>query len=172
MRPTVRPTRGDDVAHQLTTALTLALVLAACGSPGEPGGASRAPQEQSRVNWDVPESYTFTLDSSCGERALIGRFKITVADGAVEAVEGLDESGRSMLDHGFDDEIPTLTELLEEAETARSEGADAVEVDRVSDGHPTRIDIDWDTNAVDDEACYRITEYSPAGSPSGGSGAG
>jgi hypothetical protein len=46
-------------------------------------------------------------------------------------------------------------------EAARAANADRVEItlDAV-DGHPTEILIDYRVKAIDDEACYRITDYS------------
>jgi hypothetical protein len=67
------------------------------------------------------------------------------------------------------DLVPTLSRLEAEAETARRNGADVVEVERdLGDAHPTKITIDPDRNAVDDEECYTIEDYTIglAGSPS------
>lgn len=133
--------------------LVLLLTLAGCGNPEE---ASSIP------SWQAPDAYEFTLGSSCGERALIGEFRVTVENGSVVEAEGLNESGQAMLEHGFDDEVPTLSELLDRAANASEQGADVVEVQATDDGRPTEIDIDWDTNAIDDEACYQITDYSVA----------
>src|SRR3712207_7029435 len=48
--------------------------------------------------------------------------------------------------------------LLAEAAQAREHGADIVRVTvDPDDGHPTSIEIDHDDNAMDDEACYRIS---------------
>jgi heat shock protein HslJ len=56
--------------------------------------------------------------------------------------------------------VPTLEELLEEAEEARRAGADIVEIDfHPETGHPTSIEIDHDEQAIDDEACYVISNY-------------
>jgi hypothetical protein len=58
------------------------------------------------------------------------------------------------------DQVPTLSGLLQEARDAEAQGADMAEVifDE-SDGHPVTIEIDWDTNATDDEACYQVSQY-------------
>ena len=55
----------------------------------------------------------------------------------------------------------TLGQLLDEANTARRQGADdvVVDVDR-TDGHPTSIRIDPRRDAIDDESCYDISDYS------------
>jgi hypothetical protein len=75
------------------------------------------------------------------------------------AFEGLDESARRY--GGQASSVPTLARILGEAEAARAANADRVEItlDAV-DGHPTEILIDYRVKAIDDEACYRITDYS------------
>ena len=40
----------------------------------------------------------------------------------------------------------------------RNQGGE-VKITRAADKHPTRIDIDWEPDAVDDEACYTIEDY-------------
>lgn len=129
-------------------------------------GCSNSEEASSIPSWPAPDAYEFTLDSSCGERALIGEFRVVVEGGSVVEVEGLDESARAMLENrssdAVPDAVPTLSELLDQAADASEQGADAVEVQSNDDGRPTEIDIDWDTNAIDDEACYEITDYSAA----------
>jgi hypothetical protein len=103
------------------------------------------------------------LESTCGERALIGTFNVEVRDGetiAVEAVSGYFVQHPEALPPSA---VPTLNDLLAEAADARSRDADRVSVVLdPSDGHPVRISIDWKTNTIDDEACYQITNYLPA----------
>ncbi|CAM5595704.1 hypothetical protein SALBM311S_01531 [Streptomyces alboniger] len=61
------------------------------------------------------------------------------------------------------DEVPTLGELLDELKQARHDRADTAEARYAADGHPVRIFLDWEKNAVDDEALYVIGDYRPAG---------
>lgn len=136
--------------------LLLLLALAGCGHPG----ASNSSEASSIPSWQAPHAYEFTLDSSCGERSLIGKFHVVVQAGSVVEAEGLDESGRALFEHGAEDDVPTLSDLLDQAATAEEEGADVVEVEATDEGRPTAIDIDWDSIAIDDEACYRITSFS------------
>jgi len=103
-------------------------------------------------------TYTYVLESSCSERALGGMFRIEVVDGAVVAVDGLDDAGRAFVDQYGRDEVPTIADLLDEVETAKRRGADVVDVDVTDDGRPTHITIDGETDAYDDEACYVISE--------------
>jgi len=124
---------------------------------GPTPAASPAP-----VEWSEPDAYTFTLESTCGERALIGTFNVEVQHGetvGVEAISGYFVSHPAALPTSA---VPTLDDLLAEASDARSRDADEVSVvlDPI-DGHPVWVSIDWKTNTIDDEACYEITNYSP-----------
>ncbi|MES5824126.1 DUF6174 domain-containing protein [Streptomyces sp. RG80] len=126
--------------------------LSACGDGAEPSAPA----------WEEPASYAYTLTSSAGERPLIGTFRITVRDGEVAAAVGLDDSGRRVV-RQLPHQVPTLGALLEELEQARGDDADTAEAEYAADGHPTRIELDWEANALDDEASYEITDYEPDG---------
>jgi Family of unknown function (DUF6174) len=133
---------------------TLALLLGGCAD-AEPVAPATAP-----ATWTPPAKYAFTLGSECGERALIGRFRVTVADGRVTGTEGLDQAAKRALMLRIADLVPTLRQLEEEAATAQRAGAEVVRVERDPvDAHPVRITIDPSTNAIDDEACYTIQDY-------------
>jgi hypothetical protein len=132
------------------------LALSGCSAVGP-----AAPADSSGRGWKEPASYDYTLRSTCGERNLLGTYRITVAAGEVTNVQGLDDHAQVVLsDDELRGEMPTLTALLREVAAARAEGADIVEVtsDR-GDGHPIRINVDYRTAATDDEACYVITGY-------------
>ncbi|MFJ9585292.1 DUF6174 domain-containing protein [Streptomyces acidicola] len=149
---TAAPTR-----HLPLRVTALAVLLtgaaAACGTePAERAGST--------ARWAEPSSYSYTLESSEGERALIGRFRVTVRDGEVAEAVGLDESGERVVQRSLGD-VPTIGGLLEECEQARAEGADTAEVEYADDGHPVRISLDWEENAIDDEALYVISDYEP-----------
>jgi hypothetical protein len=146
-------------------AVPVAAALVGCGEePGtgtgsqepsplmsEPGGG--APVSPS---WDEARDYTYTLEAKCGERALAGTYRVTVADGRVS---GWEPVGENYTPESV--EVPSILGLLEEAEQARESGADTVDVERTGDGRPTEITIDYDTRAMDDEACYWIRDYQP-----------
>ncbi|MFE0250180.1 DUF6174 domain-containing protein [Streptomyces sp. NPDC059010] len=127
----------------------------ACGNGAESVGT------QSRAPWQEPDAYTYTLQSSAGERTLLGTFRITVRDGAVAEAVGLDESARRIVED-VPEAVPTIGELLDELEQARRDDADKAEAKYAADGHPVRISVDWMEHAIDDEALYLISAYEPA----------
>jgi hypothetical protein len=145
----------------------LVCASAACGTgaPASSAGGQETGAEgaaaRSRTPWREPGSYSYTLRSSGGERTLLGTFRVTVRDGAVVEAVGLDDSGRGVAGSA-PDAVPTIGELLDELEQARRDGADAAEARYAADGHPLRISLDWEENAVDDEAVYVISAYEPA----------
>jgi hypothetical protein len=136
-------------AHALATVLVV-MGLAGCGTAGE---------SASDANWNAPENYEFVLESSCGESSFAGRFHVVVRDRRVADVEALDDLARSMLDQGYEEDVPTLPGLLDQVDRVRDMDADVADVDRTADGRPEKIMIDVNTEAYDDEACYVISDY-------------
>jgi len=123
-------------------------VLAGCGES----------VQQAVVDWAEPPRYTYVLESTCGERALIGRYRITVENGQVVTAEGLDEPARRTVADSPPDTIPTLAQLVTELNEARRTRAGVAELETdPATGHPTRITIDPELDAVDDESCYAIS---------------
>ncbi|MEV6174097.1 DUF6174 domain-containing protein [Streptomyces sp. NPDC051954] len=158
-------TAGRSRARSISTAtliggLTGALIcaVAGCGSETQVSTSTPAPSE---TRWEEPASYAYTLTSSEGERSLIGAFRITVRNGKVAEAVGLDESGRRVVKQ-LPGDVPTIGELLEELEQARHDRADTAEAKYAADGHPVLISLDWEENAIDDEARYVISAYEPA----------
>jgi hypothetical protein len=128
-------------------------------APSSPAQTSPAdPAKLGKSVWTEPAEYSFTLTSSCGERPLLGKFQATVSQGKIVKVRGLDDPARRALMLRLAELVPTMGLLEAQAETARNEGG-KVKIVRAADKHPTRIDIDRDPNAVDDEACYTIEDY-------------
>jgi len=129
------------------------LLLAACGS--------RGPGTPLTSCWSEPAGkYEYTLQSTCGERLVHGRMKLTVDGGKVVEAVGLDEPGRGTVEVAKLENLPSLKGLLAEYEQAVRDGADKAKVEfDPADGHPTFIDLDPYRNSIDDEACYRISGY-------------
>lgn len=131
------------------------LLMAAAGCASGPTTPGAVPPE-----WTEPAGYKYSFESSCGAQPLQGRIRAEVSGGAVTRTEGLDEAGRRTLMLRIADVVPTLGQIVDQAEQARAAGADEVVIERdPADGHPTAIRIDQDKNAVDDEMCYTILDY-------------
>jgi hypothetical protein len=120
---------------------------------------SASPQPSASMTpsqWVPPERYVYVVSSQCGERNFIGTYAITVERG--EGIRAATRNGSIELQG----EIPSIEDLLAEAAAARESGADEVTVVTApADGHPTLVLIDWEADAIDDEACYEITDYRP-----------
>ncbi|WP_051275013.1 DUF6174 domain-containing protein [Cellulomonas sp. URHD0024] len=131
-------------------ALAVVLGLSACADPEPEASAPSAPA--------LATSYTYSLASSCGERGFIGTFSVTVEDGRVTAVEGLDEPGGRAADMpGVLDDAPSIEEL-----TARAAAEHPSEVGYDATGLLTKVSFDPDPQAIDDEECYVLSGYTPA----------
>lgn len=105
-------------------------------------------------DWVAPTDYSFTAQSSCGERGFIGRFAVTVDGGEVTHVEPLGDSWEGVTPVM----TPTLTAMLGEARDALAQGGTAeVAVDEA--GVPSWISLDPIPDGIDDEACYAISDY-------------
>ncbi|MEU6222936.1 DUF6174 domain-containing protein [Streptomyces sp. NPDC047042] len=138
-----------------------------CGDSGssEPGqGSSKSSPTPSSSfssfaeSWKEPASYVYTLTSSEGERSLLGTFRVTVRDGKVAKAVGLDDSARWAVERA-PEEVPTIKGLLDQLARAHDEGADTAEAEYAPDGHPVRITLDPEKDAVDDEQSYVISGY-------------
>jgi hypothetical protein len=148
----------------MTLVRRIGTVLAAAAlAGGASAGCGNESGQTAASTWTEPTRYTYVLDSQCGERLLIGKFRVTVADGVVTDVEGLDESAKAATESpAIMAETPTLAKLVKLVTEAEAEGAHKVKVEYdETDGHPTYVEIDRLKNAIDDEECYRVTEYRP-----------
>lgn len=146
-----------------------AALIAGCAADA-PSMISAEDLDRARARWEEqgPARYAFELDQRCGERALIGRFRVTAEDGEVADVEELDEEAEGLVEGGFIEEVPTIHDLFDLLEAARE---DAHEVEADFDdalGHPTRIDIDWEPQQSEDAlSCYEILQLEPLPAASG-----
>ncbi|MEI5101097.1 DUF6174 domain-containing protein [Streptomyces sp. PmtG] len=161
---TAHPARTRSLAFAVLAAGALC-ALSACGDESSGSGAANAKPlpatHQSEKAWKEPSSYVYTLTSGQGERSLIGRFRVTVRNGEVTKAVGLDDSGRRVVKK-LPRHVPTIGELLEEMRQARRDDADTAKATYAQDGHPVRIVLDHDKDALDDEALYEISDYRPA----------
>ena len=53
----------------------------------------------------IPDSYRYVIESSCGERGFLGRYRVVVRDGAVVSVKNLNDDYPYQPDFA---EVPTL----------------------------------------------------------------
>ena len=127
--------------------VAVGLVVAACS-----GGVPRG--------WQEPDEYVFTVDAGCGLRAFSGRYTVHVVDGAVVEHAALDGRGGHM--DLSNDQVPTMADIARRYREAKADpDARATIVTDPDDGHPVAVDIDWIVNAIDDEECYRVSDYVP-----------
>lgn len=100
----------------------------------------------------IPGSYRYVIESSCGERGFLGRYRVVVRDGGVVSVKNLNDDYPYQPDFA---EVPTLAGLVEKAESAEPQAV----VDLVLDesGLPRSLEIDHVPNAIDDEECYEVS---------------
>jgi hypothetical protein len=132
---------------------TIALFLSAC-SLDRPASASPPSVASSPAAWQEPDSYSFVFEGYCGWQAG-GRFRVDVKDGRVVSVVGPADRPKVSLAS-----VLTLAEILARAADAEAQGDGEVKirVDR-DDGHPVSVEIDWLSDAIDDEECYEISDY-------------
>ncbi|WP_326582379.1 DUF6174 domain-containing protein [Streptomyces sp. NBC_00487] len=135
---------------------------AACDgeTPPEPTGRASPKGTTARIDitWQEPASYVYTLTSN--SQVLAGTFRVTVRDGKVAEAVGLDDDSRWTVEQGLD-RIPKIGDLLDRLEKAWHEQADTAEVEYAAGGYPSRITLDMEENAIDDEAEYVISAYEP-----------
>jgi hypothetical protein len=126
-----------------------ALVQSGCGATSSTEVAPARTRSVSPSS--LPTSYRYVLTSSCGERALIGDYRISVRDGTVRSAVAVDPQA----DPGLPlQAYPTLQALLVMAETAGPQAV--VDLQLSPAGIPVSLTIDHLPNAIDDEECYKI----------------
>jgi hypothetical protein len=139
----------------------MAGVVSACDaetSSESAGGGEHKCSTAHGTAWTEPASYAYTLHSTT--QTLVGTFRIQVQNGTVTKVTGLDEDGQQQAREQHV-EVPTLGELVSRLRQARCDHAETAAAEYAADGHPVWISLDWDKNAIDDEALYRISSYQP-----------
>lgn len=126
----------------------LALVLLAVGGC-DAFGAERA--------YTGPDSYAYTLTESCF-CVYVGPVRVTVTDGEIESVRALGDT-QGVPQEQIDAVGQTLAELTALAGRAEREADDVTARYDPTHGFPTRLDIDWLRDAVDDEVTYTATDF-------------
>jgi hypothetical protein len=128
--------REDDVrGRHATPVLLIATVAVGCGSgsgtPSAGPSATTGPVATSDSPassgtpasdhpavpaWDEPADYRFAVSSTCGERAFVGDYRVTVRGGAVARAQWLHPDGQRWVpvEPEHRDDVPTLGDVLDE----------------------------------------------------------
>jgi Family of unknown function (DUF6174) len=139
--------------------MVLAAASACTSSPDAPAPSTSVSTAGSPPPWTEPADYGFVLDRKCDSGPSLGLYRVAVQDHAVAGVSRIDgktASGEEEI------EVPTLAGLLELAQTAIDDGADATTVFDTADGHPIQVSINRDEEATGGADCFIVTEYTPA----------
>ena len=137
--------------------ITLVLAGAACEAPTAPG--DRDNLDAARALWNLKSgpAYSYKVNRAC-ECVLGGRLMmVTVVNGSVSAAEYVDSGSLvepSLLAYVLT--VPDLFDLIQDA-LDRKASYLAVSYDPLY-GFPTRIEIDYSANVVDDEVVMSARE--------------
>jgi hypothetical protein len=145
------------------------------GSPTWNGPSPSAAVAQSAPPFTEPAAYTFTLVRGCDEASPLGRYKVTVQDGAVtksQRIGGASQpaSAEASADvdlgpvtgqDGEEIEVPTLAELREMAQTASDDGGEVTTTYDTKDGHPLKVVINVSDDGPSGAECFTIADYTP-----------
>jgi Family of unknown function (DUF6174) len=147
-------------ARVLGLALSVAALAAVAGCDGSAASSAEPTPGAAAQAWTEPDHYAYTLLTTCGERGGLGLFRVWVRGGQVERAKPL----RHWSDLLPLRQMPTVGDIIQLAAAAQGGGADDVHVTRAPDGRPRWVSIDYLRNAIDDEACYRVTDLMRLGS--------
>jgi hypothetical protein len=143
----------------LIPAAVVVLALTGCTGDDEPAPVTST-VAGSPPAWTEPASYGFVVDRKCGDSPSLGKYRVTVEAGEVtgtERVDGKTAEGEEEI------EVPTLGGMLDLAQTAIDDGADATTTHDGADGHPTAVTINRAEEETGDAVCFLISDYAPKG---------
>lgn len=149
---------------RLRLALCGAALLAvgsACTSTSPSPSPSASASEVAAASappWTEPANYRFVLERQCNRGPSIGRYRVTVENGAVvkaDRIDGRTASGEEEID------VPSLSGLLELAQTAADDGGEVTTKFDATDGHPIAVSFNVSDEGADGASCFVITEYQP-----------
>ncbi|GLY02058.1 MULTISPECIES: hypothetical protein [Actinoplanes] len=157
------------------SAVVLVGLAGGCTSSDESPETPAPSTAASPPAWSEPAAYSFVLSRGCDEKAPIGRYQATVADGVITAATPVggaapvpsasassseEDLGPANGQEGEEIEVPTLAELVVMAETAKEDGAEVTTVQDGTDGHPVSVSINV-TDTVDGAECWFVSDYKP-----------
>lgn len=142
--------------------LTLFLAAAACGAPTAPGELDSLQAGRARWRAVGSESYSYVVNRSCF--CVLGGRQVTVIvrNGTVSAAEYMDSG--SAVDQAlltYVATVPDLFDLVEDA-LARTPAYFSATYDPVY-GYPTRIEVDYSSNMMDDELAISARDLTLSG---------
>ncbi|WP_245665583.1 hypothetical protein [Actinoplanes subtropicus] len=139
------------------------------GSPTFHAAESPSPAT-SAPPFTEPASYTFTLTHGCDAAAPLGKYKVSVRQGAVTNSQRIGGSAAPSAtassdadlgpvngQNGEEIDVPTLGELREMAQTATDDGGQVTTTADGADGHPVKIVI----NVGSGDDCWAVADYAP-----------
>jgi uncharacterized protein DUF6174 len=140
--------------------VALVLSVGACtSSPDESrAAASTAPGASgaSPPAWTEPAKYGFVLERQCNRGPSMGRYRVAVENGKVvtaDRIDGKTAAGEEEI------EVPSLSGLLDLAQTAADDGGEVSTTRDPADGHPTAVSFNVSDEGVDGASCFLISEY-------------
>lgn len=108
--------------------------------------------------WTEPANYSFVADRTCDGTTSTGKFRITVAGGEIAKTERTDGKATE----GEEEvEVPTLGGMVELAQTAIDDGADATLSYDPADGHPIAVVVNRAEEENGGATCFQVSEYAP-----------
>lgn len=154
---------SNEMPKQCLALLTLLLAGAACEAPTAPGEHDSLVAARALWRARGSDSYTFTVNRGCF--CVLGgqTVTVTVTSGAVTAAEY--ESSGAAVDKAlltYVATVPDLFDLIQSALDAKPT-LFAATYDAVY-GYPTRIEIDYSANVVDDELAISARNLTLSGS--------
>lgn len=139
--------------------LLLCALLSSCSAFTDPS----SDLDDARARWRSaePVSYEFTMERLCFcPREITSPVIVQVKAGVVESRRYADTG--APVDARFTTEFPSIDGVFAIVDAAIARSAD--KIDAAYDptrGFPTRIDIDYVTNAIDDELRVRVRDFKP-----------
>ena len=124
-----------------------------------PGGAAASEVAvASAPPWVEPAAYSFVLDRQCNRGPSVGRYRVAVENGEVvkaDRIDGRTAAGEEEI------EVPSLSALLDLAQTAADDGGEVTTKFDPADGHPVAVSFNVSDEGTDSASCFLISEYHP-----------
>ena len=106
--------------------------------------------------WTEPAKYGFVLERQCNRGPSMGRYRVAVENGKVVTAERID--GKTAV--GEEEiEVPSLSGLLDLAQTAADDGGEVTTSRDPVDGHPTAVSFNVSDEGTDGASCFLVSDY-------------